>query len=139
MRDTAPVDGMIWRISRHVTTALALISLFESAATAQAVREIPNAMANHTRFIIVIAVAFLAWAVSFSITTMKGRQSGRRERQLLLERRESLLDKIAELEADKEAGNVPDNRYKARMKTLRNDLASVLERLRQSRSADAKQ
>jgi hypothetical protein len=98
-------------------------------ASAQAVQEIPNAMAAHTRFIIIIMAAFLAWAVSFSLLTMKERNTRQKQRQALVERRERILDEIAELEIGRESGEVAQARYSGRSKSLRNDLARVLERL----------
>jgi hypothetical protein len=89
-------------------------------------------MAAHTRFIIVITAAFLTWAVSFSLLTMKDRNARKKQRQALVEQRERILGEIADLEFAREAEDLTETGYRSRSKALRNDLARVVERIQRS-------
>jgi hypothetical protein len=46
-----------------------------------------------------------------------------------------LIEQIADLEAGKEAGTIPDKKYKQEMKDLRFQLSKVIEKLGQPRQA----
>src|SRR5262245_49510046 len=71
-----------------------------------------NAMATHNWFIILAVGAFLLWSISYSLHLQTAALKRRKGREDLLHRRESLLDKIADLEEQKEAGKVADRKYK---------------------------
>ena len=102
--------------------------IFAVPAYAQAPIQVPNAMAAHTLFIILITAGFLLWAASFSIQVMKER-SHQNKRQGLRSRRETILDKITELETARESGTISNERHKRRMKELRGELSRVIEKL----------
>lgn len=106
-------------------------------AGAQGPIEVPNAMAAHTFFIILITAAFLAWAASFSIQIMKGR-THRQNREALLKCKETVLDQITELETAPESGTINKGVRKRRMKELRGELTRVLERLGRASKATKK-
>lgn len=116
--------------SGSISRSAAVLLLTGAPAAAQGVQEFPNPMAAHTVFIVAIVGAFLAWAVSFSIHTARERSDGRRERQRLLDERERILDRIADLEDERESGRIDAARYKLRARRLRGDLARVVEALR---------
>ena len=115
---------------------LLLILASTPAGLAQGPIEVPNPMAAHTLFIILITAAFLAWAASFSIQIMK-EQTHRKEGQTLRKRRETILDKMAEFEAALESGTITKEQHKKRMKELRGELSRVIGKL-QSVSRDNK-
>jgi len=94
-------------------------------------------MAAHTLFIVLITAAFLAWAASFSIQIMKER-SYEKDRQALRRHRETILDKITELETARESGTINKDRHKRRMRELRGELSRVIEKLQSSSSREKK-
>src|SRR5688572_3206348 len=95
--------------------------------------EVPNAMGLHTWFIIIAVGAFLAWAISYSLHLHKEALKRKKGREDLFRRREELIERIADLEAQKEAGTIPEKKYKQEMKDLRFQLTRVLEKLAQPR------
>lgn len=128
---------MLW--GSHRLTFAAIVSiLFSAPLLAQGVQEIPNAMAVHTTFIIGVTTVFLIWAVSFSIQTMKERTNPQQQRQVLLERRERILEEITKIEIARESGDITRSRYKRRLKTNRGDLVRVIEKLQSSARARKK-
>ena len=102
--------------------------LLAVAQTPGAIEEVGNPMASHTLFIVLIVVAFLAWAASFSVHTMKER-SQRRGRETLLGKREEVLDAITRLELEYESDAIDEGTFKSRMKRMRGDLARVVGQL----------
>ena len=118
----------------------AFIALLAAApAGAQGIEEIPNPMAAHTIFIIVITSAFLIWAVSFSLQTTKERADKNKQRQMFLAERERILDTIAEIEADRDSGKIDSGQYKSRIKKRRGELTRVIERLQSTSRAKKRQ
>lgn len=118
----------------------AFIALLAAApAGAQGIEEIPNPMAAHTIFIIVITSAFLIWAVSFSLQTTKERADKNKQRQMFLAERERILDTIADIEADRDSGKIDSGQYKSRIKKRRGELTRVIERLQSTSRAKKKQ
>ena len=115
--------------SYRLTLAVLVCILFSAPLLAQGVQEIPNAMAVHTTFIIVVTMAFLIWAVSFSIQTMKERTNPQQQRQVLLARRGQSLEEITTVEMARESGDITRSRYKSHLKTLRGSLVRVIEKL----------
>ncbi len=91
---------------------------------------LPNEMNFHTWFIIGSAGAFLAWCLSYAIQAHKEaierQQKGRGN---LVEQKEALLNRIAEIESRKEAATITEQRYKHEMRELRFRLAKVLEKI----------
>jgi hypothetical protein len=118
-------------------TALVLGLIFSVPAYAQGPIQVPNPMAAHTLFIILITAAFLAWAASFSIQIMK-EQTHRKDRQALRRHRETIFDKITELETARESGTINKDRHKRRMRELRGKLSRVIEKLQSSPSREKK-
>ena len=80
----------------------------EGARTA----DVPNAMGAHTWFIIVFAAAFLAWSISYSLQLRKDALARKKGRDDLVKRKDELIDRIANIEAEKEAGRLDDKKYK---------------------------
>jgi hypothetical protein len=104
---------------------LLLVAQDEGARTA----DVPNAMGAHTWFIIAAVGAFLLWSISYSLQLHKEALARKKGRENLAKRKEELIDQIAELEARKEAGSVPEKKYKQDSKDLKFQLSKVLERL----------
>ena len=116
------------------------IALLAAApAGAQGIEEVPNPMAAHTIFIVVITSAFLIWAVSFSLQTTKERADKNKQRQMFLAERERILDTIAEIETDRDSGKIDTGQYKSRIKKRRGELTRVIERLQSSSRTKKKQ
>ncbi len=96
--------------------------------------EVPNAMGAHTWFIILAVGAFLAWSISYSLYLHKQALARKKGREDLLRRKEELLDQLADLESQKEAGAIADKKYKQEMKELRFQLSKILEKTGQPQS-----
>src|SRR5438128_3088264 len=92
--------------------------------------DVPNAMGAHTWFIIVAVGAFLLWSISYSLQLHKEALARKKGRENLARRKDELIDQIAELEAQKEAGTIPEKKFKQELKDLKFQLAKVLEKLR---------
>src|SRR6185295_14738415 len=91
--------------------------------------DVPNAMGAHTWFIIVAASAFLLWCISYSLQLHKEALARRKGREDLVRHKEELIDAIADLEAQKEAGTVSDKKFKQDLKELKFQLSKTLEKL----------
>ena len=104
---------------------LLLLAQDEGARTA----DVPNAMGAHTWFIIVFGAAFLAWSISYSLQLRREALSRRKGREDLVKRKDELIDKIADVEAQKESGRLDEKRYKQELKDLKFQLSKVLERI----------
>ena len=106
-------------------TLLPLLAQDDGARTA----DVPNAMGAHTWFIILAVGAFLLWCISYSLQLHKEALARRKGREDLVRRKEELIDKIADLEAQKDGGGITDKKYKQDMKDLKFQLAKILEKL----------
>ncbi len=109
----------------------ALVLALAIPARAQAPIQVPNPMAAHTLFIILITAAFLVWAASYSAQIMKER-THKKDRRDLVRHRETILDKITELETARESGTISKDRHKRRMKELRGELSRVIGKIQSS-------
>jgi hypothetical protein len=105
-------------------TLLLLLVQDEGARTA----DVPNAMGAHTWFIILAAGAFLLWCISYSLQLHKEALARRQGRENLSRRKDELIDRIADLEAQKDAGAIPEKKYKQDLKELKFQLAKLLEK-----------
>src|SRR6266581_1153702 len=106
-------------------TLLLLVAQDEGARTA----DVPNAMGAHTWFIILSVGAFLAWSISYSLQLHKEAVARRKGREDLARRKDEIIDRIAELEAQKDAGTINEKKYKQELKDLKFQLSKVLEKL----------
>jgi hypothetical protein len=106
-------------------TLLLLFAQEETAKTA----DVPNAMGAHTWFIILAAGAFLLWSISYSLQLHKEALARKKGRENLARRKEELIDRIADLEAQRDAGTVPEKKFKQELKDLKFQLSKVLEKL----------
>ncbi len=116
-------------------------AIFVIALPARAQRgpiSVPNPMATHTVFIILITFAFLAWAASYSIQLLKERAGGKKALETLLRLKESLLDQITKLEMARESGTISGGQYKKRMKEKRGQLARVIEKLKGQKASKSR-
>src|SRR6266496_19690 len=104
---------------------LLLLAQDEAARTA----DVPNAMGAHTWFIIIAAGAFLLWSISYSLQLHREAAARKKGREDLVRRKEELIDGIAELEAQKEAGSISEKKYKQDLKDLKFQLSKILEKL----------
>ena len=91
--------------------------------------EVPNAMGAHTWFIILATGAFLAWSISYSLQLHRETLARRKGLEEMVQRREELIDEIADLEAQKEAGSITEKKYKQELKDLKFRLSKVVEKL----------
>ena len=91
--------------------------------------EVPNPMGAHTWFIILAAGSFLGWAISYSLQLQREARARKKGREEIVRRKDELLDQIADLEAQKEAGSITEKKYKQDLKDLKFHLAKVLEKL----------
>jgi len=94
--------------------------------------QIPNPMAAHTWFIIAAVGAFLAWCISYVLQFRRNQQtekSDKARRIALLHEKDELLDRLAQLESEKEAGAIPGPKYEKEYKKARSRLSDVLGRL----------
>jgi hypothetical protein len=105
---------------------LLLLAQEESAKTA----DVPNAMGAHTWFIILAVGAFLLWSISYSLQLHKEALVRKKGRENLARRKEELIDRIADLEAQKETGAVPEKKFKQELKDLKFQLSKVVDKLR---------
>ena len=104
---------------------LLLLAQDDGARTA----DVPNAMGTHTWFIIAAIGAFLLWCLSYSLQLHKEALARRKGREDLVRRKDELIDRISELEAQNEAGSIAEKRYKHDLKDLKFQLQKVLEKL----------
>ena len=106
-------------------TLLLLLAQEEGARTA----DVPNAMGAHTWFIILAAGAFLLWSISYSLQLRKEGLARKKGRDEIVRRKDELLDRIADLETQKESGAIAEKKYRQDLKDLKFHLAKVLEKL----------
>src|SRR5256885_2199724 len=107
-----------------MTFLLLLLQADGGARTA----DVPNAMGAHTWFIILAVGAFLLWSISYSLQLHKEALARKKGRENLMRRKEELIDQIADLEAQKDAGTLAEKKYKQELKDLKFQLSKVLER-----------
>jgi len=98
--------------------------------------ELPNPMGPHTWFIIVAVGAFLAWCISYVLQLQKEKLTRQPQRTTLLRQKEELLDKLAELESQKEAGTISAQRYDKEFKKAKGRLSEVITRLARKDSTE---
>ena len=117
-----------------VRLSLPLIMLASSPLAAQDARsiELPNPMTIHTWFIILAVGGFLAWSISYAMQLQKEAMQRKQQKTDVQRQKDQLLDRIADLETRKEAGQVTETKYKHELKELRFRLAKLL-----SKTADA--
>ena len=104
---------------------LLLLAQDDGARTA----DVPNPMGAHTWFVIIAASAFLLWCISYSLQMHKEALARRKGREDLVRRKEELIEKIANLEGQKDSGNIAEKKYKQDMKDLRFQLSKIFEKL----------
>ena len=91
--------------------------------------DLPNGMDIHTWFIIGSTGAFFAWSISYALQLHREAVERQKGRGDLLEQKNDLLNRIAELETRKESAGITDQRYKHEMRELRFRLMKVLEKI----------
>jgi hypothetical protein len=100
--------------------------------------DVPNAMGAHTWFVIAIVGAFLAWSISYSLQQRRERLARKKGRDDLARRKDEIIERIATLEAEKEAGSVDEKKYKQELKELKFRLSKLLEKPKESASGEAR-
>jgi hypothetical protein len=96
--------------------------------------KIPNPMSAHTLFIILAIGIFLAWCISYSLQIQKESAGAKPRRNELLRQKDRILDRLAELESEKETGSISKDRYEREFRKVRSRLSEVLERLKERAS-----
>ena len=121
----------IIRIAGLVACALSPLAAMAAIAQDEGPREIqlPNPMGAHTWFIIIAVGAFLAWCISYVLQNQKEKLGTRPERSSLLRQKEDLLERLAALESEKEAGTISAQRYEREFKKAKGRLSEILSRL----------
>src|SRR6266446_6714060 len=104
---------------------LLLLAQAEGAQT----ENVPNAMGAHTWFVILAVGAFLLWSISYSLQLHREALARRKGRDELVRRKDELIDEIARLEDQKEAGAIAEKKYKQDLRDLKFHLGKVLEKL----------
>jgi hypothetical protein len=107
-------------------TLLLLLAQDDGAARTA---DVPNAMGAHTWFIIIVVGAFLLWCISYTLQLHREALARKKGREDLVRRKEELIDQIADLEGQKDAGTIAEKKYKQEIKDLRFQLSKVLEKL----------
>jgi hypothetical protein len=92
--------------------------------------KVPNPMGVHTWFIIVAVGVFLAWCISYCLQMRKESARPRPKRAEFLHQKEQILNRLAELESQKETGAIGKEKYEREFKKARSRLSEVLERLK---------
>ncbi len=92
--------------------------------------DLPNPMNLHTWFIIGAVGAFLAWSLSYAIQLHREALERQKGREGVTEKKEELLNQIAELENQKDAAKISEQRYKHEMRELRFRLGRLLDKSR---------
>jgi hypothetical protein len=127
-------------IIRAIFWTASLLVPVAALAQDEGVREVelPNPMTPHTWFIIVAVGAFLAWCISYVLTLQRERlsQQNAPQRESLLRRKEELLDRLTKLDAQKDAGTIPQARYDKEFRKARGQLSEILRRLGSPDSAE---
>jgi hypothetical protein len=104
---------------------LLLLAQDEAARTA----DVPNAMGAHTWFVIIAVGAFLIWCLSYSLQLHKEALARKKGLEYLVRRKQELIEKIADLEAEKRAPTIAEKKYKQDLKDLKFQLSKILEKL----------
>src|SRR4029079_6220860 len=113
------------RSQPEVVMNFLLLLLQEEAAPVKT----SNAMATHNWFVILAVGAFLLWSIRYTLDVQKEAMRRKKGREDLLSRKEVLLDRIADLEGQKETGKISDKKYKDELKELRFKLSRVMDQL----------
>jgi cytochrome c-type biogenesis protein CcmH/NrfG len=90
---------------------------------------VPSPMGIHTWFIIAAFGAFLAWCISYSLQLQKEALKRRTSREGLILRKNRYLEELAELESQKEAGNITEQRFRRLYINTRLRMAKVIEQI----------
>jgi hypothetical protein len=98
--------------------------------------QLPNPMGAHTWFIIIAVGAFLAWCISYVLQLQKEKLTSQPQRTSLLRQKEELLDRLVELESQKEAGTISAQRYEKEFRKAKGRLSEVVKRLARKDSTE---
>jgi hypothetical protein len=92
---------------------------------------VPSPMSIHTWFIIAAFGAFLAWCISYSLQLQKEALKRRTGREGLMLRKNQYVEELAELESQKEAGTISEQRFRRLYINTKLRLAKVIEQIEQ--------
>jgi hypothetical protein len=125
------VHRQAWLCAIAAIAFRALWPLMAAAQDESGPREVdlPNPMSAHTWFIILAVGAFLAWCISYALQLQKERLNTQPRRGSLLRQKDELLDRLAELEAQKEAGTITPQRYEKEFRKAKGRLSEIIGRL----------
>ena len=91
--------------------------------------ELPNPMGAHTWFIMVAVGVFLAWCISYCLQVQKESLRRKPSRDQFLRQKEQLLDQLAKLEFQKDAGTIPTDKFDREFRKAKSRLSQVLAQL----------
>lgn len=96
--------------------------------------KIPNPMGVHTWFIIAAVGVFLAWCISYCLQLQKESEARKPRRTELLRHKDQVLNRLAELESQKEAGAIALPAYESEFRKARSKLSDILVLLKEDPS-----
>jgi hypothetical protein len=110
---------------------LCAISAFAQDENTPRSAVVPSPMGIHTWFIIAAFGAFLAWCISYSLQLQRDALKRRTSREGLTLRKNQLVDELTELESQKEAGSISEQRFRRLYINTKLRLAKVFEQIEQ--------
>jgi len=133
----------MWRKTKQIIRTASVLCWALWAVAIQAQEEgpreieLPNPMGAHTWFIIIAVGAFLAWCISYVLQLQKEKLTRQPQRGSLLRQKEEVLDRLAELESQKEAGSISAQRYEKEFRKAKGRLSEVMGRLARKDSTES--
>jgi len=92
---------------------------------------VPSPMGIHNWFIIAVVGAFLAWCISYSLQLQKEALKRRTSREGLILRRNQYTKELVELESQREAGTISEQRFRRLYVNTKLRLTKVIEQIGQ--------
>ena len=119
------------KATRHMLLliATAAVAVAQEEESAPRSVEVANPMGAHTWFIIVAVGVFLAWCISYCLQVQKENLRRKPARDEFLRQKDQWLDRIAELESQRDAGTISADKFEREFKKARSRLSDVLSRL----------
>ena len=88
-------------------------------------------MGIHTWFIIAAFGAFLAWCISYSLQLQREALKRRTSREGLMLRKNRYVEELADLESQKDAGSISEQRFRRLYINTKLRLAKVIDQIEQ--------
>jgi hypothetical protein len=123
----------------RVLSLVLLLPILALAQDENAIRDvkIPNPMGIHTWFIIAVVGVFLAWCISYCLQLQKESEARKPRRTELLRQKDQTLNRLAELESQKESGAIAVQVYEREFRKARSRLSDILVLLKEDTAGKA--